>query len=135
VASSTSRLGLDEPSATDAISGFPAEDVQALGVLDNAALYLTGTLAARSSVTPLVAGVLYYATDSQVLAWYTGSAWVQIASVNSAFTTSGAIAAALFEGSSPGGVRFVEANGHQVTMGWTGSVLQFTVDGTPVSVA
>jgi hypothetical protein len=75
MASSSSRLGLDEPSATDSISGFPAEDVQALGVLDNAALYLTGTLAARSSVSPLVTGLLYRASDTGDYSVYNGSGW------------------------------------------------------------
>ena len=71
----TSRLGLDEPQATDNLSGFPAEDVQALSILDNAALYQSGTLAARSSVTPLVAGLVYRATDTGAYSVYNGTSW------------------------------------------------------------
>jgi hypothetical protein len=75
VASSSSRLGLDEPSATDAISGFPAEDVQALGVLDNAVIYHSGTLTGMASVAHL-AGQVYYATDVFQYFDDNGTAWV-----------------------------------------------------------
>jgi hypothetical protein len=80
VASSSSRLGLDEPSATDSISGFPAEDVQALGVLDNAVIITEGTLAARPSSTAY--GNEYCATDQTPIHFYkyTGTGWMSTAS-------------------------------------------------------
>jgi hypothetical protein len=78
VASSSSRLGLDEPQATDAISGFPADDVEALGVLDNAVLYGEGTLAGRGSVTPLVAGFIYRATDTGDVSMHGGAGWIPL---------------------------------------------------------
>ena len=75
MATTSARLGLDEPTSTENISGFPVEDAQALGILDNAALYFSGTLSARGSVTPLVPGLIYKATDTGDLSIYDGSAW------------------------------------------------------------
>jgi microcystin-dependent protein len=75
VASSSSRLGLDEPSATDAISGFPAEDVQALGVLDNAVIITQGTLTSRPAASAVAAGNEYHATDVGQWARSDGTAW------------------------------------------------------------
>jgi microcystin-dependent protein len=75
VASSSSRLGLDEPSATDAISGFPAEDVQALGVLDGAVITTPGTLAGRPGASTVPAGNEYHATDVGQWARSDGTNW------------------------------------------------------------
>lgn len=77
MATQTSRLGLDEPASTDNISGFPAEDVEALGILDNAAIYLSGALASRPSAP--VDGTLYHATDTDDVSVFAGSAWISLA--------------------------------------------------------
>lgn len=45
---------------------------------DNAAIWLTGSLAARASISPLVAGTLYKATDTGLLYHYDGTAWTTV---------------------------------------------------------
>ena len=71
----TPRLQLEVPQSTDNVSGYPADAAQSLGALDNAALYKSGTITARASVTPLVAGLVYRATDTGDISIYDGSAW------------------------------------------------------------
>jgi microcystin-dependent protein len=60
----TTRLGLDTPQGTDAVSAGPADFSQSLGVLDNAAITTPGTLASRPSPTSVVTGYLYICTDA-----------------------------------------------------------------------
>ncbi len=72
----TARLGLPYPTPTDDVSGFPAVSVEQMDALDSAVRYFSGTLSNRATVDPsLTAGDLYYATDTELLYEYNGSAW------------------------------------------------------------
>src|SRR5581483_3632782 len=79
----TARLGLDVPQATETISSYPAEAAQSLGVLDNAVIVTQGTLASRPSASTVPEGNEYYATDTTQLFKSTGSAWNQVPVINS----------------------------------------------------
>lgn len=71
----TTRLSLPTINgATDAVSSYPSVNTSQMGTLDNAAIYQSGTLAARPA-TP-VAGTFYFATDGPTLYCYDGSAWL-----------------------------------------------------------
>lgn len=70
----TARLGMDIPQSSELISAYPAEAAQALGILDNAVLTTSGTLASRPA-TP-EAGHRYYATDVARTYIYAGGVWV-----------------------------------------------------------
>jgi microcystin-dependent protein len=71
----TPRLALSQPSGTDLISQgdnlISADNV----TLDDAAIYKTGTLAARGPAATL-AGKFYYATDDGSLSFSTGTVWL-----------------------------------------------------------
>lgn len=76
----SSRLGLDIPDGVDPVTNFPTDDAQAMALLDNAFIYLTGTLAARGSISGLVDGTIYRATDTgQYYLWSAAaSAWSEL---------------------------------------------------------
>jgi hypothetical protein len=74
----TSRLALVSPIGADAASEFRVAATASNAILDNAALWLTGTLAARASISPLVAGTLYKGTDTGLLYHYDGTAWTTV---------------------------------------------------------
>lgn len=69
----TSRLGLEGADGTTAVSGYPAIDLQAKDILDNAVLYSEGTLASRPAAA--IKGRIYHGTDTGFYYWDTGSAW------------------------------------------------------------
>lgn len=73
----TSRLALVLPVGADAASELRVSITDNADTLDNAAIYLQGTLSARNALTGVVAGTFYYVTDSTppVLTEYNGSAW------------------------------------------------------------
>jgi hypothetical protein len=78
------RLALQIPDATDNESLYPVVSAQRTGVLDNAAMYYSGTLVARASLTGLVAGTLYYATDTTLLYEYNGTTWKTLVTADTA---------------------------------------------------
>jgi hypothetical protein len=82
MSSATSRLGLDTPASTDSISGFPADDVEALGVLDNAVIYRVGTVASRPSTG--IDGTIYRSTDSNDISFLAGTSWQSLAQATGA---------------------------------------------------
>lgn len=73
----TSRLGMEVPQEPDNVSDGPADFSQAFNTIDNAALWTTGTLAARPPMP--VAGSLYLPSDQTgVLYHYNGTAWQSV---------------------------------------------------------
>ena len=74
----SSRLGLQIPDSTDAVSGFPPVNAEQMGLLDNAATFVEGTLASRTN--PSYHGQLYKATDTggETLTWFDGSVWLPL---------------------------------------------------------
>src|SRR5258708_6466683 len=74
----TSRLGLDVPQSTDNESAYPAAANQAMGILDNAAIYEEGTLVSRPAATAVAHGTIYRATDTGDLSWSNGTAWASL---------------------------------------------------------
>lgn len=74
----TSRLGLDIPDPNDLESGYPADAVQSLGVLDNAAIFQSGTLAGKPDPATTVNGTLYYCTDTGALLLCMANSWVWV---------------------------------------------------------
>lgn len=80
----TSRLALQVPDGTDAESTFPAQDAATLAILDNAAMWGSGTLAAIPTAASTASGTIYYATDTGALMVCAASAWVLLNGDNSA---------------------------------------------------
>lgn len=74
----TSRLKLDVPDGTDLESGYPADAAQSLGVLDNAALFQSGTLANKPSAASTANGTIYYCTDTGALLLCMANVWVWV---------------------------------------------------------
>ena len=72
----TDRLALLQPVGTDAVSELRAAITQNAATLDNAAMFLQGTLAARPAAA--LDGRFYLATDTGQLFLDNGSSWVQI---------------------------------------------------------
>lgn len=73
--STTSRLGLTAPLTTDADTQIRLSITGNADTLDNAAMYQSGTLAARAALSP-VAGTFYYGTDTKLLYEYDGTEWL-----------------------------------------------------------
>jgi hypothetical protein len=72
----TTRLSIPTISGSvDDVSAYPAANLAQMEIVDNAAVYLSGTLAARAGLSGLVAGTFYYATDTAALYFYNGTAW------------------------------------------------------------
>lgn len=77
---STTRLGLLQPTVGDTVAELRLADTNNTHTLDNANLFFSDTLANRgSAVAPLVAGVTYYATDQNLFYEYNGSTWTTLA--------------------------------------------------------
>lgn len=74
----TTRLGLEVPQSTDNESLYPAVAAQAMGILDNAAIYTEGTLASRPAATAVVHGAIYRATDTGDLSYSNGTVWTTL---------------------------------------------------------
>jgi hypothetical protein len=77
--SASTRLGLIGPSATDLIS--QGDDIIRAIIAELEAYgagFLQGTIGARNAAGAGNAGFIYYATDTGVLSYSTGSAWVDI---------------------------------------------------------
>lgn len=84
---STTRLGLLQPTVGDTVAELRLADTNNTNTLDNSVLFFSGTLASRASVvTPLVAGVVYHATDTGLYYVYDGASW----SVGTSPTSRGA---------------------------------------------
>lgn len=80
MAETTTRLGLTKPVGADAISTLttgPPSIRDNATILDNAAMFASGTLAARPAAA--LAGKFYLATDTGQVYIDTGSAWVELA--------------------------------------------------------
>ena len=73
----TTRRALPLPLGTDNVSELRLSITAAANAADTDAIYLSGTLAARASLSGLVAGTFYYVTDTTppVLTEYNGTAW------------------------------------------------------------
>lgn len=74
----TTRLNLMQPVGPDPPSGLRVAITNNATTTDNAAIWLTGSLAARASISPLVAGTLYKGTDTGLLYHYDGTAWTTV---------------------------------------------------------
>jgi hypothetical protein len=72
---STTRRGLPTPLGTDAVSEFRLAITAVANAADTDSIYLSGTLAACAGLSGLVAGTLYWATDTALLYEYNGTAW------------------------------------------------------------
>lgn len=72
----TSRLGLTIPDGGDNESAWPGVSAEELTILDNAAIYLSGTLASRPAANTVAAGTLYYATDTVTFYISAANAWL-----------------------------------------------------------
>lgn len=80
----SSRLSLEIPDPSDAVTNYPAVSSQQMTELDNALIYMTGTLAGLPAASSVPAGVSYYATDSGIVLFAVGtgsaaSQWIQAA--------------------------------------------------------
>ena len=69
----TSRLGLVQPLGTDAVSELRVSITDNASTLDNSVIVTEGTLASRPAGS--YNGQTYYATDTGLWYFYTGSAW------------------------------------------------------------
>jgi hypothetical protein len=74
----TTRLALDVPDGSDAVTNYPTVSSQQMTTLDNAAIYKSGTLASRPTAGSVVSGTLYDATDTGVLYRQIGGSWVAL---------------------------------------------------------
>lgn len=76
----TTRLGMDVPDNNDQVSAGPTDFQQAFGILDNAAIILSGTLVARPTAS--IFGRFYLATNDPTggpqgtISMDTGSTWI-----------------------------------------------------------
>jgi hypothetical protein len=88
VTTTTTRLGLQVPTATDP-NNVPADMLRLANALDAVAVvFAEGTLAARPAAA--IHGRLYLATDTQAVYYDTGAAWVQLnLNIASTFTAKG----------------------------------------------
>jgi hypothetical protein len=79
MAHNTSRLGLPVADGGDNVNTYPTTvDAVAKGILDNAAIYQSGTLVLRPAVGSVAAGTFYYSTDTALLAYSNGTTWVPV---------------------------------------------------------
>jgi hypothetical protein len=153
----TSRLALTQPAGNDPPVELRIAIAGNATTLDNAAIFLKGTLILRPAAASTAQGTLYFSTDTLALSWNNGSAWIDLvqyasgdsltipgsltvdgtATVDGTLVAQGFLAANRYEGNSgsSGGVALTDNNGHTITMVWTGGTLQFYVDGSPVSVS
>lgn len=85
-ATPTPRLGLHRPSGTDT-PDVPSDLATLTGQLDEAAIYRTGTLAARPAASAVPAGTFYRATDGP-LAMSNGATWQLLREADPTVVTS-----------------------------------------------
>ena len=73
----TTRRAIATPLGTDAVSELRLSITAVANAADTDAIYLSGTLAARTALSGVLAGTLYYVTDSTppVLTEYNGTVW------------------------------------------------------------
>lgn len=76
-ATPTPRLGLHRPSRTDT-PDVPSDLATLTGQLDEAAIYRTGTLAARPAASAVPAGTIFRVTDTDRVYLSTGASWVEL---------------------------------------------------------
>jgi hypothetical protein len=72
---STTHRNLPEPIGSDTVSELRVAATALAAAVDGDVPYLSGTLTARSALTGLFAGMLYYATDTALLYEYNGTIW------------------------------------------------------------
>jgi hypothetical protein len=92
VPTTTTRLGLDVALGSDNVSAWPSYDSQSKGILDGAAMYLSGTLVLRPSSASTPAGTIYRATDDLTFGpngtpyFNDGTSWTALAAVPGVWT-------------------------------------------------
>lgn len=86
----TSRLGLDVPDSTDAVSGFPTVAGQQMGILDNAVIYEENTLVNRPVASSTAHGTLFRTTDTngETLGWNDGAVWLPLGLIPASVSTN-----------------------------------------------